>query len=110
MGNELFDGRWTGKGKDETGLEKSRGEMLKHKESLGKSENLSNIFFAEILVFDHDYEGKSLSSNGLLWISFIKKKKFLFELFFKLFGGPPNKSIHVINYTLQGVIIIKSLI
>ena len=37
----------------------------------------------------------------------------LFELFFELFGGPPNKSIHVINnhdYTLQGVIIIKSLI
>ena len=30
-----------------------------------------------------------------------------FELFFELFGGPPNKSIHVINYTLQGVIIIK---
>ena len=35
---------------------------------------------------------------------------FLFELYFELFGGPPNKSIHVINYTLQGVIIIKSLI
>ena len=34
----------------------------------------------------------------------------LFELFFELFGGPPNKSIHVINYILQGVIIIKSLI
>ena len=34
----------------------------------------------------------------------------LFELFFELFGGPPNKSIHVINYTLQGVIIVKSLI
>ena len=34
----------------------------------------------------------------------------LFELFFELFGEPPNKSIHVINYTLQGVIIIKSLI
>ena len=34
----------------------------------------------------------------------------LFELFFELFGGPPNKSIHVIKYTLQGVIIIKSLI
>ena len=32
------------------------------------------------------------------------------NLFFELFGGPPNKSIHVINYTLQGVIIIKSLI
>ena len=31
------------------------------------------------------------------------KKKKLFELFFELFGGPPNKSIHVINYTLQGV-------
>ena len=34
----------------------------------------------------------------------------LFELFFELFGGPPNKSIHVINYTLEGVIIIKLLI
>ena len=39
---------------------------LKHKDSFGKSENLSKIFFAEILVFDHDYEGKSSSSNGLL--------------------------------------------
>ena len=46
-------------------------QPLKHKDSFGKSENLSKIFFAEILVFDHDYEGKSLSSNGLLWISFI---------------------------------------
>ena len=35
---------------------------LKHKDSFGKSENLSKIFFAEILVFDHDYEGKSSSS------------------------------------------------
>ena len=40
--------------------------QLKHKDSFGKSENLSKIFFAEILVFDHDYEGKSSSSNGLL--------------------------------------------
>ena len=32
--------------------------ILKHKDSFGKSENLSKIFFAEILVFDHDYEGK----------------------------------------------------
>ena len=44
---------------------------LKHKDSFGQSANLSKIFFAEILVFDHDYEGKSSSSNGLLWISFI---------------------------------------
>ena len=44
--------------------------ILKHIDSFGKSENLSNIFIAEILVFDHDYEGKSSSSNGLLWISF----------------------------------------
>ena len=44
---------------------------LKHKDSFGKSENLSKIFFAEILVFDHDYVGKSSSSNGLLWLSFI---------------------------------------
>ena len=36
------------------------------KDSFGKSENLSKIFFAEILVFDHDYEGKSSSSNDLL--------------------------------------------
>ena len=47
------------------------GLWLKHKDSFGKSENLSKIFFAEILVFHHDYEGKSSSSNGLLWISFI---------------------------------------
>ena len=39
--------------------------VLKHKDSFGKSENLSKIFFTEILVFDHDYECKSLSSNGL---------------------------------------------
>ena len=45
--------------------------LLKHIDSFGKSENLSKIFFTEILVFDHDYEGKSSSSNGLLWISFI---------------------------------------
>ena len=83
--------------------------LLKHKDSFGKSENLSKLFFAKILVFDHDYEGNSLSSNGLLWISFIFLYN-LFELFFELFGGPSNKSIHVINYTLQGVIIIKSLI
>ena len=44
---------------------------LKHRDSFGKSENLSKIFFAEMLVFGHDYEGKSSSSNGLLWISFI---------------------------------------
>ena len=67
---------------------------LKHKDSFGKSENLSKIFFAEILVFDHDHEGKSSSSK----ISFIYN---LFELFFELFGGPPNKSTHVINYTLH---------
>ena len=40
--------------------------MLQHKDSFGKSGNLSKIFFTEILVFDHDYEGKSSSSNGLL--------------------------------------------
>ena len=54
---------------------------LKHKDSFGKSENLLKIFFAEILVFDHDYEGKSSSSNGLLWISFIKKKKIIWIIF-----------------------------
>ena len=45
---------------------------LKHKDSFGKSENLSKIFFAEnSSIWSSDYEGKSSSSNGLLWISFI---------------------------------------
>ena len=39
-------------------------------------------------------------------------KNNFFELFFELFGGPPNKSMYTRYqlYTLQGVIIIKSLI
>ena len=36
-------------------------------------------------------------------------KNNLFELFWIVRGGTPNKSMYVINYTLQGVIIIKSL-
>ena len=59
------------KGKIINSFSKVEGGIVKHKDSFGKSENLSKIFFAEILVFDHDYEGKSSSSNGLLWISFI---------------------------------------
>ena len=55
----------------DTQIEQHIDNRLKHKDSFGKSENLSKIFFAEILVFDHDYEGKSSSSNALLWISFI---------------------------------------
>ena len=47
------------------------GNTLKHKDSFGNSENLPKIFSPDILVFNHDYEGKSSSSNGLLWISFI---------------------------------------
>ena len=82
---------------------------LKHKDSFGKSENLSKIFFAEILVFDHDYEGKSSSSNGLLWISFIYFLIIYLNYFFNCSEALRTKSIHV-NYTLQGVIIIKSLI
>ena len=39
---------------------------LKHKDSFGKSENLSKIVFAEILVFYHYYEGISSSSNDML--------------------------------------------
>ena len=44
---------------------------LKHKDGLGKYENLSIIFSPPILVFDDDYEGKSSSNNDLLWVSFI---------------------------------------
>ena len=52
-------------------LDSNNGNLSKVWQTIWKpSENLSNIFFAEILVFDHDYEGKSSSSNGLLWISF----------------------------------------
>ena len=67
-----------------------------HKDSFGKSENLSKIFFGEILVFDHDYEGISPSSNDMLWITLFVLNN-LFELFFELFGGPPNKCMHVYN-------------
>ena len=83
--------------------------LLKHKDSFGKSENLSKIFFAEILVFDHDYEGRSSSSNRLLWISFI----IFFIIYLNYFSNCSEglrTNLHVINYTLQGVIIIKSLI
>ena len=59
---------------------------LKHRDSFGTSENLSKIFFAEILVLDYDYEGKSSSSNDFCSESLLLKKK-LFELFFELFGG-----------------------
>ena len=41
-------------------------QSLKHKDSFGKSENLSKTFFTEILVFHPDYECKSSSSIGLL--------------------------------------------
>ena len=64
---------------------------LKHKDSFGKSENLSKTFYAEILVFHPDYEYKSLSSNGSK-------------------GLRTSLSIHVMNYTLHGVFIIKSFI
>ena len=58
-----------------------KSHILKHKDSFGKFENLSKIFLAEILVFDHDYEGKSSSSNGLLWISFIFLQQFIWIIF-----------------------------
>ena len=82
--------------------------MLKHKDTFGKSGNLSKIFFIEILVFDHDM--KTIHRAVMVCSESLFIFYYLFELFFELFGGPPNKSIHVINYTLQGVIIIKSLI
>ena len=75
--------------------------QLKHKDSFGKSINLS---IKKIMVFDHDYEGKS---------SVMVCKSLFFKFFFfylcELFGGPPNKSLHVVNYN-QSVIMIKSLI
>ena len=40
--------------------------ILKHKDSFGKSENLSKTFFTEILVFHPDYECKTWSSIGFL--------------------------------------------
>ena len=41
-------------------------KSLKHKDSYGKSENLSKTFFTEIVVFHLDYECKLSSSNDLL--------------------------------------------
>ena len=40
--------------------------VLKQKDSFGKSENLLETFYAEILVFHPDYECKLSSSNGKL--------------------------------------------
>ena len=77
----------------------SEKKSLKHKDSYGKSENLSKTFFTEIVVFHLDYECKLSSSNDLLWISFIWLKKIILELF----GRPPNKPTHVMNYTLKGI-------
>ena len=82
---------------------------LKHKDSFGKSENLSKIFFAEILVFDHDYEGKSSSSNGLLWISFIKKI-IITWIIFRIVRRASEQIYTRYQLYFAGVIIIKSLI
>ena len=57
------------------------------------------------MIMKASHRAVMVCSESLLFFIY-----YLFELFFELFGGPPNKSIHVINYTLQGVIIIKSLI
>ena len=45
---------------------KMDGLSLKHKDSFGKSENLSKTFYVEILVFHPDYKCKLSSSNGQL--------------------------------------------
>ena len=80
--NNIVYGKWDKQGTLLTMINHKTSQQwtLKHKDSFGKSENLSKIFFAEILVFDHDYEGKLSSSNGLLWISFIFYNN-LFEIF-----------------------------
>ena len=72
---------------------------LKHKDSFGKSENLSKIFFAEILVFDHDYEGKSSSSNGLLWISFI-----FFKIMYLNYFSNCSEGLRTNLYTLLTIL------
>ena len=58
-----------------------------------------------IMIMKASHRAVMVCSESLLFVL-----NNLFDLFFELFGGPPNKFIHVINYTLQGVIIIKSLI
>ena len=63
-------------------------QNLKHRDSFGKSENLSKIFFAEMLVFGHDYEGKSSSSTWFALNLFYFFLNNLFELFLNCSGGP----------------------
>ena len=64
----------------------SKSNGLKHKDSFGKSENLSKIFFAEILVLilimimKASHRAVMVCSESLLL-----KKNNLFELFFELF-------------------------
>ena len=57
------------------------------------------------MIMKASHRAVMVCSESLLFF-----KNNVFELFFELFGGPPNKSLHVINYTLQGVIIITSFI
>ena len=61
------------------------GHILKHvkyiKDSFGKSQNFSKIFFAQILVFDNDHKGKTSSSNGLTLNLFFF---FFFNIIFRI--------------------------
>ena len=82
-----------------TWIKRSFKKKLKHKDSFGKSENLSKIFFAEILVFDHDYEGKSSSSNGLLWISFI-----FFKIIYLNYISNCSEGLRTNLYTLSTIL------
>ena len=78
---------------------KNSQSLLKHKDSFGKSENLSKIFFAEILVFDHGYEGKLSSSNGLLWISYI-----FFEIIYLNYFSNCSEGLRTNLYTLSTIL------
>ena len=83
--------------------------LLKHKYSFGKSENLSKTYYAEILVFHPDYECKSsrvmVSSEPLLSIFNIV----YFELFWKCSEGL-RTNLHTLLTTPCKAFIIKSLI
>ena len=58
------------------------------------------------MIMKASHRAVMVCSESLLFIFYN-----LFELFFELFGGASEQiRKHVINYTLQGVIIIKSLI
>ena len=74
-------------------------DLLKHQDSFGKSENLSKIFFAEILVFDHDYMKASHQAVMVCSESLL----FFFIIYFNYFSNC-SEGLRTNLYTLSTIL------